>query len=195
MQIAEQIQAAEAKLAKLQRACEDAEAERNKSELAYAAHRDPELFVAKQVAADLAADAALAVTGQARAIEQLREQLRAEQHASLVVEAETARAAALARFDAAADQLIAAAQAFDGAISQLAGYHKTQLRCGGPSVSLAQICSNIQARFGAIRDAGQYQDHAHMTRDARVRFANVGGTNHFLELVLVRPAAIPSSLW
>lgn len=158
MKLADQIQTAEAKLTNLQRACEDAEAERDKAEKSYAAHRTPELFIARSVATDIAADAALAVTEQAQAIERLREQQRVEARQSLTEKLNSELASVLKDFDAAGAQLVAAVEAWDAATSRLAQQHHARFDAQQqgalvPPVSLQRLVGALNDRFGTIRGA------------------------------------------
>lgn len=190
------IEVAEAKLTSLRSALEDANAEREKVAKAYEAHREPKSYVALQVATDVAADAASAVTAQETVLRRLVHERNSAEQERLRDEAVTAHAAILASCDEATDALIAAVQNFDAVLGKLAAYAQAEMHMrGAQTPSLTRICERASSRFdGVLRPRGEYTDRS--TVDARISFESAYGSQHRVRLVFVRSAmSVPTTLF
>lgn len=184
-----QITAAEAKLATLQTTAEDARAEAARASKAYEAHRDAKLFVARQVATDVAADAEQAMTEQLSTLDQLREQQRSQSRQALTKQLEQDLASVLSAFDAAERAIVASVALWDAAIEGLAAHHYSRVAAQQQGahvqpVSLARIIGGINDHLASLR--GEYAAQQN-TRNASVRFHNQGNDASVI-FEFVRPA-------
>lgn len=191
----QQIAGAEAKQASLERDAEDATAEATRAAKAYEAHRDAKLLVASQVARDLAADAAVAVTAhKSGTVEPLRAQKRQQEREALATERNQSVASILDDLRSAEDAIVAGVKAYDAAISRLAAEHYPRVQaqqagCSLPGVSLERLVTETNARLAPLR--GQNSLH---TTDAAARFIAANNDSN-VRFEFTRPAGhVPSPL-
>jgi hypothetical protein len=193
--ITQRIETAQAMLAKLQSAADDADAEAKRWSTTFDREPTEQAALTKLVAERKAINAREAVATHERdALGALLEQERQQTRAALAAEANESVAGILRDFKAAEDQIASGVVAFDRAVSKLAGAHHTRMRAQEAGayilpVLLRDIITTMNERFGALR-----AQNAQHTTNAVARFIDSSGDSN-VRLEFTRPAGhVPSPL-